>query len=83
MVETQIIVPEIAGRTWVIRYYAERTYYSPGNYWEPPDEAWKFMHFNEDDLVDEGVELWMPDPETSITDLCLADYRKVYGPYAG
>ena len=70
MIETIFLTTEIAGRTWVIRYYAERTHYSAATYWEPSDETWEFMHFEEDDLVDEGVELWMPDIEDAITDLC-------------
>ena len=83
MVETQTIVIEAAGRSWVIRYYADRLWYSPANYWEPEDMAYEFMEFNEADLEDDGVQLWMPDLEETIEKLCQDDYKKTYGPYAG
>lgn len=83
MVETQTIVIEAAARYWVIRYYAERTWYSPATYYEPEDMTFEFLEYNQDDLVEDGVGLWMPNLDAAIEKLCRADYKKTYGPYAG
>jgi len=83
MVETQTIVLEIGGRSWVIRYYANQLWRSAATLEEPEDMAYEFMEFNEADLEDRGVYLWMPNLEATIEKLCLADYKKTYGPYAG
>lgn len=83
MVETQTIVIEAAGRSWVIRYYAEQLWHSAATYWEPEDMAYEFLEFNEADLEDHGVQLWMPNLDKSIDKLCRDDYKKTYGPYAG
>ena len=83
MVETQTIVIEAAGRSWVIRYYAEQLWHSAATYWEPEDMAYEFLEFNEADLEDQGVQLWMPNLDKSIDKLCRDDYKKTYGPYAG
>ena len=83
MVETQTIVIEAAGRSWVIRYYANQLWHSAATWEEPEDMEYEFMEFNEADLEDRGVYLWMPKLEATIERLCLTDYKKTYGPYAG
>ena len=83
MVETQTIVMQAAGRYWVIRYYAEQLWHSAATWFEPEDMEYEFLEFNEADLVDEGVGLWMPNLESAVEKLCRADYKKTYGPYAG
>lgn len=83
MVETQTIVIEAAGRYWVIRYYADQLWYTPATYGEPEDMEYEFLEYNQDDLVEHGVGLWIPDMDATIEKLCRADYKKTYGPYAG
>ena len=83
MVETQTIVIEAAARYWVIRYYANQLWHSAATLEEPEDMAYEFMEFNQDDLVEDGVGLWMPNLDAAIEKLCRDNFKKTYGPYAG